>query len=441
MYSASRAGTRSVATLSEAQLVRKRANDREAQRLIRQRTRDHIEQLKNRISELSTGKDDHKEFERLRQRNSELEQEVKLLKDNRSRPEDIGSVAGYVPELIKEEKHISFAGSPPDTISFSTTYNTRQGSITTSPVQTQDALWPSQNSSFKGISSTGTHPGPPIDHGAFSTSYDTYADSSIAGMVATATDPALINPLDPNWIETSSPSRIYHPMRKSMQDPASSPSSQLYTPSFAEPPSVPVWDLPIQCWLSTGTLDSVFIRLVQEQRHKGRNGASSLSIIGPRQPDMKAIAYPQHTTTSHHVSTILSDLLKKTTHRGLPEKAASMFIIYRLCQWQISPSKLTYDALFEWQIPQASQITTPHPIWTTYIAWPDLRDKVIGNQALHSDENFQHIITRNLNINWPWRDIDCFTFGRDGHIQVSEEFERHISVITNWTLDAPFTQS
>ena len=41
----SRAGTRSVSSLSAAQLERKRANDRDAQRAIRQRTKDHIDSL------------------------------------------------------------------------------------------------------------------------------------------------------------------------------------------------------------------------------------------------------------------------------------------------------------------------------------------------------------------------------------------------------------
>ncbi|KAF2401692.1 hypothetical protein EJ06DRAFT_555349 [Trichodelitschia bisporula] len=49
----SRAGTRSVSTLTAAQLERKRANDREAQRAIRQRTKDHIEQLERRIAHLT----------------------------------------------------------------------------------------------------------------------------------------------------------------------------------------------------------------------------------------------------------------------------------------------------------------------------------------------------------------------------------------------------
>lgn len=45
----SRAGTRSVNTLSSAQLERKRANDREAQRAIRQRTRETIGSLERNL--------------------------------------------------------------------------------------------------------------------------------------------------------------------------------------------------------------------------------------------------------------------------------------------------------------------------------------------------------------------------------------------------------
>jgi len=48
----SRAGTRSVSTLTAAQLERKRANDREAQRAIRQRTKENTERLERRVADL-----------------------------------------------------------------------------------------------------------------------------------------------------------------------------------------------------------------------------------------------------------------------------------------------------------------------------------------------------------------------------------------------------
>jgi chromosome segregation ATPase len=78
---ASRAGTRSVATLTPEQLARKRANDREAQRSIRQRTRDHIESLEQRIRDLSGGWQDERNIDEIKRRNEELEEELKRLKN------------------------------------------------------------------------------------------------------------------------------------------------------------------------------------------------------------------------------------------------------------------------------------------------------------------------------------------------------------------------
>lgn len=78
---ASRAGTRSVSTLSAAQLERKRANDREAQRAIRQRTKDHIDGLENTISELRRSQEaSEKVALAARQRNRELEEENSYIR-------------------------------------------------------------------------------------------------------------------------------------------------------------------------------------------------------------------------------------------------------------------------------------------------------------------------------------------------------------------------
>ncbi len=78
----SRAGTRSVTTLTAAQLERKRANDREAQRAIRQRTKDHIDTLERQVRDLSAQLDSNSSSKLmdLMQRNEELEQENAVLR-------------------------------------------------------------------------------------------------------------------------------------------------------------------------------------------------------------------------------------------------------------------------------------------------------------------------------------------------------------------------
>lgn len=95
---ASRAGTRSVSTLSAAQLERKRANDREAQRAIRQRTKDHIENLEKSITDLRQSHDaNEKLILATRHRNRELEDENSYLRmklNEAGLPIDLPAVQG-----------------------------------------------------------------------------------------------------------------------------------------------------------------------------------------------------------------------------------------------------------------------------------------------------------------------------------------------------------
>ncbi|KAL2001429.1 hypothetical protein VTN02DRAFT_1786 [Thermoascus thermophilus] len=73
----SRAGTRKVASLTAEQLERKRANDREAQRTIRQRTKEHIEQLERQVAELRARDE---QMDNVLRRNVALEAEISRLR-------------------------------------------------------------------------------------------------------------------------------------------------------------------------------------------------------------------------------------------------------------------------------------------------------------------------------------------------------------------------
>jgi len=70
-----------VSTLTPSQLARKRANDREAQRAIRARTKEHIERLEREIEELKSHGSRDALVQQLLSRNKELEQEVASLRD------------------------------------------------------------------------------------------------------------------------------------------------------------------------------------------------------------------------------------------------------------------------------------------------------------------------------------------------------------------------
>jgi hypothetical protein len=75
-------GTRSVSTLTPAQLARKRANDREAQRAIRARTKEHIENLEREIEELRSRQNRDETVQDLLRKNRALEDELHRLKES-----------------------------------------------------------------------------------------------------------------------------------------------------------------------------------------------------------------------------------------------------------------------------------------------------------------------------------------------------------------------
>lgn len=67
--------------MTPAQLARKRANDREAQRAIRARTKEHIERLESELEELRGQHSRDKTVQELLRRNKALEEELRRLRE------------------------------------------------------------------------------------------------------------------------------------------------------------------------------------------------------------------------------------------------------------------------------------------------------------------------------------------------------------------------
>lgn len=83
-------GSRGVANLTPEQLQKKRANDREAQRAIRERTRNTIENLANRIKELES----QQPFQELQKVVAERDAALRECEELRARLAKVASVVG-----------------------------------------------------------------------------------------------------------------------------------------------------------------------------------------------------------------------------------------------------------------------------------------------------------------------------------------------------------
>ncbi|EMR83094.1 putative bzip transcription factor protein [Botrytis cinerea BcDW1] len=337
----SRAGTRSVSTLSPAQLARKRANDREAQRNIRLRTKEHIERLEARIEELTCGRESGAELEEARKRNEALEREVRQLSESLAQLRDDDSSRNWAPRSV-----------PSGVV---------QDSRLTTPQP---------------------------------------------------------RPLVPQSL--------------------TSPVRQTIPPSLQPFQSLQPWALPI---LNTSTptcgVDTYLMNIINGQKELASQGAPEAQIIGPSQPSMKALIYPDDPNQTHVVSTIISNLLTNLAVKGLAERAGCLYLMYHICQWQIYPSSSTYGNLTDWTSPRTSQLITPHPLWADSIFWGKLKDRVIEKQDVYANEDFQNAYILCINANWPRPDLEAFRFEGDD-IFITEEFENHIKTLSNWSLDERF---
>ena len=201
----------------------------------------------------------------------------------------------------------------------------------------------------------------------------------------------------------------------------------------------PVWDLPLRLLPPSCPVDHLLIGIVQKQRGLIAAGTSKSEALGPYYPSMKILAYPDQNEDGNAVSTLIANLLHCTALSGLPEKAACLFVMYRLARWQIAPSAETYGNLPEWYTARLSQLMTPHPIWASQIPFGKLRDRVIANQDKFANDEFQTLYCVSLSLNWPRDPMDIFLL--DGNdVKLSDEFVRHCTTLMNWTLGEPFSR-
>ncbi|POS85321.1 hypothetical protein EPUL_002943, partial [Erysiphe pulchra] len=96
-----RGSKRSVTHLSKAQLARKRANDREAQRNIRQRTKEHIGNLERKVKELEqSGRSSS--VERVLKRNQDLEAEIERLRAHLTSHAQLPNLSRISPDMLED---------------------------------------------------------------------------------------------------------------------------------------------------------------------------------------------------------------------------------------------------------------------------------------------------------------------------------------------------
>lgn len=452
------ASGRGVASLTPEQLAKKRANDREAQRAIRERTRNQIETLERRIQDL-TSQQPYQELQAIIRQKDAVQVENEEIKRRLASVVNILQPilgAQGLPELaqpaqhnslpvLQPEQYISATTLPPRSVppaSDSSTYPAPFPSTDQDGAEAQQ--WVNQRAALNNQRES-INRNHELSENGERLNFSFLIDSASAGK------------------------SMYVPH---VPERRNSPHDRSQYPSFPEPTSSPQapWNmLPKNC-PPTCPLDSILINFLQARQreyasYSSTSGQSS-SYNSPAYPSIANLLNPAKTSGSNNtsppnlprhmaspassrsaqgdpISTLMTDIISKfPLISSLPEQVAVTYTMFLFMRWQIYPTQENYDRLPEWLTPRPSQLFTPHPAWIDHVPWPKTRDKVVRS---YHDYPFEHWFlpwTSGLSVNWPYEQVDCLicTSEHEDPI-INPVFERHIRRLENWSVGPAFVQA
>ncbi|KAL2880179.1 hypothetical protein SGCOL_004566 [Colletotrichum sp. CLE4] len=491
-------GSRGVANLTPEQLAKKRANDREAQRAIRERTKNQIETLERRIQEL-TSQQPYQELQAVQRAKEAVEAENADLK--RRLAAFIASVQPLIsasapsqPPRPPADPHPAVFPSPSGSYSHVHQHN--------GPISAHNASTPNSAASPASIDPTAgwqTTPNgggggdvsdlsPPnhmyaaskmldqqrqglrhgLDLGPERLGLDFLLDQNarvgkIQSGVNGAQDTPHYNhvPMKHDWTGVGP---VTHSRSPSLSGPTvHTPRSQVDYPQQQqgqqqqqhqqqqqssappEPRALGHHAAEVKNCGPTCPLDSLLLDFLHERRQRAADGLSTHEIIGPRYPSVLSLLNPGNSKYSHPLSKVFTDILATFPDlSALPQRVAVLYIMFLIMRWQILPTQENYDRLPDWARPRPSQLFTEHPAWIDHVPFPAMRDKLCRdyNPREYLFDNFFVPFTTTLSLNWPYEETDTLLQVPDSdEVLINPVFERHLRRLENWTLGQAFNQT
>ncbi|KAF7597574.1 hypothetical protein BBP40_000052 [Aspergillus hancockii] len=448
---------RGVANLTPDQLAKKRANDRQAQRAIRERTKSHIDSLEQRVRELSS----QKPFLDLQ---AALKQNEAIQAENREIRQGLKAILDVIQPLVG--RHEASNTNPPAPTT------TPLGTHAVPPLSTTP---PFAKSSYFGDNNRPTNvecsyseasariEAPSSTHSAPATG-GIRRDSATNGTSASfriAFDyqrHILTHGLDFGsdermgfnfLLDASQHVPKVEGFRRSssgnFRAPPMSAPSNYPSPihgSLAEQ-SLPAYMTPIRNIAPTCTLDAILLDFLHHRQREAASGVPKQKLVGPPYPSVSSLLNPERGAYSHPLSKVFTDILRTFPDiSSLPEQVAVLYAMFLLMRWQIYPTPENYDRLPEWLTPRPSQLFTPHPAWIDYLPWPRMRDRVVMSHQVYPFDNWFVPFTRTLSVNWPYEETDCLLSTGDGDdLIINPVFERHLRNLGNWSLGPAFAEA
>ncbi|KAI0025756.1 hypothetical protein F4780DRAFT_224254 [Xylariomycetidae sp. FL0641] len=459
-------GSRGVANLTPEQLAKKRANDREAQRAIRERTKNQIETLEKRIRDL-TSQQPYQDLQAVIRQKEAVEAENAEIKAR------LASIMSMIQPLISNQQAEAAYASPVPTFtpghsaqpppSAHSAQNASTPASAASPLSAVESSWHGQ---------VNAQPSPKYTQvkqlnqqrydlvhnlqlgGGEHLKLDFLLDPSQrvnriqAGPNGAQDTPAYHHlPMKHDWngaqFPTHAPTRTNSAMSGGSQpqqyriDYAPDHSSQSPSGPWSSMPHASIKNCEPTC-----PLDSLLLDFLHERRERAAEGVPTQEIIGPRYPSVSSLLNPSNSVYSHPLSKVFTDIL--ATFPGictLPERVATLYIMFLVMRWQISPTQENWELLPPWMRPGPAQLYTPHPAWVDHLPFPQMREKIAReyHTGTYPFDNFFIPFTTTISLNWQYEDTDALLQSPDGaDLLINPVFERHLRRLDNWSLGDAF---
>ncbi|KAI0879008.1 hypothetical protein GGS24DRAFT_276719 [Hypoxylon argillaceum] len=460
-----RKGTRSVSTLTPSQLARKRANDREAQRAIRARTKEHIENLEREIDELRSQQSRDQTVRDLLGRNRALEDEVRRLRESLG-IRNAGPALQYPNSYNNSSSQASpYGHSTPE-------YPMVSDLPPYSNVHDTTSVWPSSvPCSLPSTVSSPSSPAAPDDFG--SNYFPAHTSSAIlerSSMPPTINSPAAsCITSDMGFDDVKSvPSRVWMPTTDRHRAHLSNippttvervpgvllgvPGENLARHSGPSYSGIPVLNSNACC--QDDALISGYIANCRRLTDLAGGQSAREILMGSHNSNIRPLLHahghllgslglqgPQAQAGPDIPLVNIITSIFDANSLELPLERVGVFLLFKaLIAWLVQPTRETYIGLREIFPLQPNQQAIPHPQWMDFILWPHLRSAIIERQAFYNTDQFRRDYYTNLRLkNWPVAITEAFTVDfSTGSIYATNEFSGYVWDLRNWGMHENF---
>jgi hypothetical protein len=471
-------GSRGVANLTPEQLAKKRANDREAQRAIRERTKNTIEGLEARIRELES-QQPYQELQRALADRDRAQQECEELRTR------LAAVAGIVGNRELGQTGLNGMISP--TVSRDLLAN-----ALLTPDGAELAALTAQQSPLPSTAGHSTpanyphHQPPPVQQYEHApVQQHLHPDLRSPNTSSTADSPAgapshyqASEPSVRKWSPSVEPQthqthQQYPSHSHSYEQQRPAPAAQMQQQNESNGERLGVSFLCDQQQHSsplnkasnideaaqilsrhnmTCPLDYLLGDFIKTRRAQLASGIPLSQVIGPERPSLISMIHPEAKRSAADCLTpLLLDILSKFPDIDRdPERLAVLYGMYYVTRWFLCPCETCLDHCLPWcrPVPEARENT--HPPWIDYLPWPTMRRKLILARTPGTRINFDDFFvtfTYTMSINWPYPQASCLTTtpsnvpGEPPVVELSAAFIEHIRRLDNWSIGPEFAQN